>query len=589
MADKQSPSAHASRRLPARPNLEHLKNEAKKHLKLVRKTNPSTKLTGAQLAIARAYGFSSWRALKAHVEQPRDVDVDIEKLVKSMQRAWAESIAIIERRTRDGAAGPRWVSVNLRSPTLTERQADEKIIARGAIAQYRMTSIWHVGRSGQAPTRALELLDTSQSNAESWQAIDWRPTHAKPTWKANRFDDLADAIAHIRQLDRPEEYRVITVRRMLWPKMKAGKLRVIKKHFSGAAEPASSDPFVQSLPEHRKSHKIVQWKPLMDAAFAGDVNRARKLLDDGADPNVISTTPHRYRPLHRAIEHKKTMPKHTGHEAVVKLLLERGADPKLRATYGKVTALALAATGETRFVPLLRGHFEPLNIFHAAVLADEKRVEQLLRSDPALAKARDQNQWTALHYTAASHMYRNNSTLLKSLEKICRMLLDAGADVTAAYNFNDEWPLRPLYFACGWSNNPAVAKVLLDAGADPCDNESVYHASDEGHQECLDLIEKYVDPKKLAREASMCLATQMHWRRTTGMKWLLAHGADPNVPRGTKGNTALHEAVSNGLSEKVVQALLDHGARADLKNKEGKTALQMARESRKTAMIKLLN
>src|SRR5690349_4694999 len=91
-------------------------------------------------------------------------------------------------------------------------------------------------------------------------------------------------------------------------------------------------PLVQSLPPHRRSHKIAQWKPLMDAAFAGDVKRAGKLLDESADPNVISTTPHRYRPLHRAIERKKTAERTEAHEKVVRLLLDRGADPRLRAT-----------------------------------------------------------------------------------------------------------------------------------------------------------------------------------------------------------------------------------------------------------------
>jgi ankyrin repeat protein len=85
------------------------------------------------------------------------------------------------------------------------------------------------------------------------------------------------------------------------------------------------------------------WKPIMDAAFVGDAARVKKLLDAGVDPNIVSRTVHRYRPLHRAIETKKTTPRNERHEAVVKLLLERGADPKLRGTMEKLTALQLAA------------------------------------------------------------------------------------------------------------------------------------------------------------------------------------------------------------------------------------------------------
>jgi ankyrin repeat protein len=424
MADRQSPSTLASRRLPARPNLEHLRNEAKAHLKTIRRTDSKTKLTTAQLSIARAYGFSSWRALKAHVDS----------------------------------------------------QASLASAANAAVA---------------APPPA--------------------------------------------------------------------KVRV-------------SD-----------------WKPLMDACLAGDVARARRLLDGGADPNVLSTTPHRYRPLHRAIEHKKTIRKHKGHDEVVTLLLERGADPKLRATHTSYTALQLAAMGETRFVPLLRKRFEPLDIFHAAVLGEEKRVAALLKQDRSLAAARDSNAFTPLHYCAASATYREGEAQSDALARIARMLLEAGADPMAAYNFNDEWPLRPMYFAAGWSDNPAVTKVLLEAGADPCDGESIYHASDERHKECLALFEQHVDPKQLARAATSALPAQLHWRRTAGMKWLLEHGADPNVPNEYYGYNALHEAVMNGASEKVVKLLLDHGAKPTLKNRDGKTAIQLAREARKTKLVKLLS
>ena len=57
-----------SRSLPARPNLEHLRNEAKQRLKALRQDDPQAKLASAQLAVARDYGFASWRALKAHVD-----------------------------------------------------------------------------------------------------------------------------------------------------------------------------------------------------------------------------------------------------------------------------------------------------------------------------------------------------------------------------------------------------------------------------------------------------------------------------------------------------------------------------------------
>jgi ankyrin repeat protein len=55
--------------LPLRPRLEWLRKTAKDRLALLRKSEPGAKLADAQLAVAREYGFSSWRKLKAHVEQ----------------------------------------------------------------------------------------------------------------------------------------------------------------------------------------------------------------------------------------------------------------------------------------------------------------------------------------------------------------------------------------------------------------------------------------------------------------------------------------------------------------------------------------
>ena len=347
-----------------------------------------------------------------------------------------------------------------------------------------------------------------------------------------------------------------------------------------AAADAAPDAFVASLPAHRRHHKVVQWKPLMDAAFDGDVARARKLLAGGADPNALSTTPARHRPLLRAIEFKKTRARGPKHEAVVKVLLEAGADPTLRGTYGQLTALQLAATGETRFVPLLRPRFEPLDIFHAAAVLDDVRVAALLKNAPSLARAIDVNGWTPLHYCCASAMFKLGQAQATAQLRIARLLLEHGAETTATFLFEQKWPIPPLYHCCGQHNNPALAEALFQAGATPYDNETVYHAADEGHDECLALIEKYAEEKKLAAECTSCLSTQLHWGHTRGAAWLLAHGADPNAINPRLGDNALHAAVKQRRNDKIIRLLLDHGADPTLKNRDGKTAIQLARGSK---------
>lgn len=55
--------------LPARPSLEFLRKLAKDRLQQWRRSEPHSTLAAAQLDVAREHGFTSWRALKAHVDQ----------------------------------------------------------------------------------------------------------------------------------------------------------------------------------------------------------------------------------------------------------------------------------------------------------------------------------------------------------------------------------------------------------------------------------------------------------------------------------------------------------------------------------------
>ena len=52
------------RPLPDRPNLRHLKDQAKDLFK----AGEARSITDAQLQVARLYGFGSWPKLKAHLE-----------------------------------------------------------------------------------------------------------------------------------------------------------------------------------------------------------------------------------------------------------------------------------------------------------------------------------------------------------------------------------------------------------------------------------------------------------------------------------------------------------------------------------------
>ena len=90
-----------SRHLPSRPNLDHLKNQAKDLLGDIQKSNPGWKLADAQHAVAREYGFSSWPKLKSHVESLAGSLTD--RGVESAGRSQHE-VEGVDRSDNDGSA-----------------------------------------------------------------------------------------------------------------------------------------------------------------------------------------------------------------------------------------------------------------------------------------------------------------------------------------------------------------------------------------------------------------------------------------------------------------------------------------------------
>ena len=128
------------------------------------------------------------------------------------------------------------------------------------------------------------------------------------------------------------------------------------------------------------------WSVLMNSCFGGHRDVAAFLIAEGADVNVQSPNAHRYRPLHRVVEHKKTMPKTPDHTATVRLLLEHGADPMLRGSWNLHSAVAVAAFGCTEFLPLLLEHAPGApDPYTAAVLARHADLAAILAETPAAA------------------------------------------------------------------------------------------------------------------------------------------------------------------------------------------------------------
>ncbi len=104
--------------LPARASLAWLRKTAKQNLRIMRTQHPHSKLAEAQLSVARQYGFSSWRSLKAHIDRlyqsdpsvagPSLTDADIATFLRAVGDGLLDDVseALVTHRKLVDAVGP---------------------------------------------------------------------------------------------------------------------------------------------------------------------------------------------------------------------------------------------------------------------------------------------------------------------------------------------------------------------------------------------------------------------------------------------------------------------------------------------------
>ena len=127
-----------------------------------------------------------------------------------------------------------------------------------------------------------------------------------------------------------------------------------------------------------------------------------------------------------------------------------------------------------------------------------------------------------------------------------------------------------LYGATGYNNNPALARLLIDAGARVDDDESIYHSTEHPDLDCLRLL---LEPRPRIREH--VLKHLLDREDLAGTTLLLDAGADPNETNG-RAETALHWAVWRDRSPAIVQLLLARGAAIDVTRVDGRSAYALA-------------
>jgi ankyrin repeat protein len=202
------------------------------------------------------------------------------------------------------------------------------------------------------------------------------------------------------------------------------------------------------------------------------------------------------------------------------------------------------------------------NIYSAAVLGDDKSVASFLKTDKTLAVQKGgPHNWDPLTYLCFSRYLKLDPSRSEGFMQAAKLLLDAGADANSGWYETHHFP-KPewepvLYGASGIAHHPGITRLLIDHGADPNENEVVYHTPESHDNQCMKIL---LDTGRLTDENIILMLIRKHdWHDEKGVQMILETGIDPNL--GWKpGFTPLLHGIARDNGAIIIQLLLDHGA-----------------------------
>jgi hypothetical protein len=219
----------------------------------------------------------------------------------------------------------------------------------------------------------------------------------------------------------------------------------------------------------------------------------------------------------------------------------------------------------------------------ACAIGDEDALRQATQADPSWVNlSGGPLQMPPLFAVAHSGLLRVEE-FRERLHGSARLLIAAGADVNqriysrwppASLEKPDmRYPLSTLYGAAGANHDVVLTRLLLDAGADPDDGESLYHSLE--NPACTRLLLEY--GARIAESNAIYRAIDLE--DDTALKLLLAHGGDPNEPARNAPLTDWGSPLAWAIYRRRpnhVRALLDAGADPSCSTREGLSPYRLA-------------
>lgn len=173
----------------------------------------------------------------------------------------------------------------------------------------------------------------------------------------------------------------------------------------------------------------------------------------------------------------------------------------------------------------------------ALMLAETATLAAMLRADPAAATTEITGMAPLLV------LLRNSIGDQSQVRECARLLLDAGADPDShTVEWGGQGRMSALFDAVERSDL-ALARLLVERGATP-DEDAFYHACEQSDTGFLDLLYQPGFERLLQHK--------LDFEDTTGLRWFLDHGADPD--------NGLHHAICRGRGLSIITMLVDAGA-----------------------------
>ena len=318
--------------------------------------------------------------------------------------------------------------------------------------------------------------------------------------------------------------------------------------------------------------------PLHWAAYRNDLAAVKRLLSEGADPNLENRFG--VRPLHEAAT--------VGNAAMLTAMLDAGGNANATFGEGETVLMTAARAGDVASVKALLEHggnpdatenwHGQTALMWAAIENHAEVVRLLLDAGAVVDRASTKHDWVKISYSEGNVPKSRDLGGLTALQFAARqgsqaaveLLLDAGADASLA---EPMYQLTPLQLAIV-NGHYTLAVRLIERGVG-VDDGSLYLAVDTRNLGFY--AQRPNPPEKDGAITSLDLINA-----------LLERGANPDLPytKGIPERTVAGEiAVPPGATPldraaaasdfAVVETLLAHGASAKVVTEDGTTPLML--------------